>query len=187
MPTYGIGLIFNTNSYISFVTSYEFKLVAYIIVFASTFLLPAVGSILLLNNGYMKTITMESIEERRLPFLFTTVFYSTGYYILNSVLSLPGPIKLILIGANISVIIALIINLRWKISIHMIGIGGIIGAMCGLSYRLMIDLRFEISLLILCAGAVGYARLKLKAHHPSQVYAGFLLGVLSELILLLYF
>ena len=69
----------------------------------------------------------------------------------------------------------------------MIGIGGIVGAILGLSFRLMIDLSLIISLLILCAGAVGYARLSLEAHNPAQVYAGFFLGLISELILLMYF
>ena len=186
MPTYGITLIFNINSYLTFVTPYELKKAVYIITFVSTFLLPASSSYLLLARGYIKNLSMESFEERRLPFLLAATFYSLGYF-LCSLLPLPAPIRLMLLGANLTVIIALIINLKWKISVHMIGIGGILGAIIGLSYRLMIDLRFEITLLILCVGIVGYARLRLKAHDPSQVYAGFLLGVISELFLLVFF
>ena len=128
---------------------------------------------------------MEIREERQLPFIFSSLSYGFGYF-LGNMLPLPHPVKLMFIGANLSIVFALIINLKWKISVHMIGIGGVLGAIIGLSYRLLIDLRFEITLLILCAGFIAYARLKLKAHNPAQVYAGLLLGVFSELFLLLF-
>ena len=38
--------------------------------------------------------------------------------------------------------ITLIINFKWKISAHAIGVGGIAGAILGISYRLNIDLQF---------------------------------------------
>jgi membrane-associated phospholipid phosphatase len=38
---------------------------------------------------------------------------------------------------------------------------------------------------IFIAGLLGYARIRMNAHRPSQVYAGFLIGFVTQLILLL--
>ena len=45
-------------------------------------------------------------------------------------------------------------------------------------------LDYILALVMLMAGIVGYARLKLNAHTPAQVYSGFLLGVVVEIITL---
>jgi membrane-associated phospholipid phosphatase len=61
-----------------------------------------------------------------------------------------------------------------------------IAAIIGISFRLSIDLRFISMCSILIAGFVGFARLKLNAHSPSQVYTGFLLGFLVEFLLMIF-
>ncbi len=72
---------------------------------------------------------------------------------------------------------ALVINFFWKISLHLLGIGGVVGFV--LSYifffKVNILLVFVISLLI--AAFVAASRLRLNAHSPAQVYSGFLVGV----------
>ncbi|MCK4288907.1 MAG: hypothetical protein KAW86_06865, partial [Bacteroidales bacterium] len=88
-------------------------------------------------------------------------------------------------GATFLLIITLIINFFWKISIHMIGIGGMLGTLIGLSFLWMIDIPFLIILLILCSGITGFARLKLNAHNPAQVYTGFVIGTSFMLLLFL--
>ena len=59
----------------------------------------------------------------------------------------------------------------------MAGIGAVCGLLIGLAFRLNLDLTFQIIAAIACAGLVGYARLKLNSHKPSEVYLGFLAGV----------
>jgi len=58
----------------------------------------------------------------------------------------------------------------------MVGIGGIAGALTGISFRLNVDFVLLISALILLAGLIGYARLKLMSHRPIQIYTGYILG-----------
>ena len=93
---------------------------------------------------------------------------------------------LLILGAGISILFSFFINFFWKISAHAIGVGGIVGATLGISYRLMIDLRMILLFTIIAAGIVCYARLRLKAHEPTQVYAGFFLGMVTELVLMIF-
>ena len=87
-----------------------------------------------------------------------------------------------MIGALIILFIAHAITLRWKISIHMLGIGGLTGALIGLSQRFQYDHFIMISVVVLLAGFVGYARLKTNSHNFQQVYAGFIIGLIVEWI-----
>ena len=58
----------------------------------------------------------------------------------------------------------------------MIGVGGLVGMMLGMSERLTMDLNTLLILLFVIAGLVGFSRLKLNAHNPFQVYLGFVVG-----------
>lgn len=98
-----------------------------------------------------------------------------------------GWIKIFLLGSCVSVVLTLIINLFWKVSAHAIGIAGVVGAVIGLSLRIHYNLSPLIIMLISLFGLVGFARLKLLAHTPSQVYVGFLVGFASEITLYLLF
>jgi membrane-associated phospholipid phosphatase len=60
----------------------------------------------------------------------------------------------------------------------MVGWGGLVGLILSLSLRFNTDLVLFLILAILFSGIVGFARLKLTAHSPMQVYMGFLIGFL---------
>jgi phage shock protein PspC (stress-responsive transcriptional regulator) len=109
-----------------------------------------------------------------------------GFQLLTKIY-LPQSFLLLMIGAISAIGISLIITSRWKISIHMLGIGGVIGAIAGISQRFQFDHSILLIALILFAGLVGFARLKTKSHNYRQVYAGFILGVAVEWMVVLYF
>jgi membrane-associated phospholipid phosphatase len=69
----------------------------------------------------------------------------------------------------------------------MLGMGGIVGTIIGLILRYQIDAVPLVISLILISGLVGYSRLRLNAHTPLQVYAGFVLGtmILTGTVLIL--
>jgi hypothetical protein len=69
----------------------------------------------------------------------------------------------------------------------MLGIGGVIGAIIGISQRFQFDHSLLLIALILFAGAIGYARLKTNSHNYRQIYAGFILGVAVEWICVMHF
>ena len=74
----------------------------------------------------------------------------------------------------------------WKISLHLIGIGGVLGVFLALQI-IKGGLLNLIVALILVSGILAFARLKEKAHSPAQVYAGFLLGVFSEFFIVIIY
>ena len=186
MPTYGFLIIFFTNNYISTFTSAPIKLVIISITFIFTFVLPTVNALILLKMGRIKNLEMETLNERIIPYTSTVLYYFALFYLFYNA-EFPNIFKILILGAAISILLTIFISFKWKISAHTIGIGGIAGAALGIVYRLNLDMRSVLMLVVLFAGVVGYARLKLNAHTPAQVYFGFALGFLVELLLMIYY
>jgi hypothetical protein len=183
MPTYALLLIFRQSTYFSYTVSPEAKFATYAIVVLNTLLLPVILSYILVKRGWIKSLEMQKREERMAPFIANLVLMLLASYMIYK-LKLPRVFFLLTLGASAAIAIAVIINIKWKISIHMIGIGGLIGTFFGLSTFLLVDLRMSIIGFLLIAGLLGAARLTLAAHSPAQIYTGFIAGFLCEYLML---
>jgi hypothetical protein len=126
---------------------------------------------------------MQKREERILPYVTNLVLLLISAFLIYK-LQLHHVFFQMTLGAAAAVSVAIVVNIKWKISIHMIGIGCLIGTFFGLSTFLLIDLRMLIIFFLLIAGLLGVARVTLGAHRPSQVYTGFLVGFLCEYLFL---
>jgi membrane-associated phospholipid phosphatase len=84
-----------------------------------------------------------------------------------------------MLGASINLAIALVVSIWWKISLHMIGIGGLVGLFFALSTRIYFEITTYLIAAVAIAGIVAWARLRLNTHNPPQVYVGFILGWIS--------
>ncbi len=175
MPIYGTIILLNAGTWMSYTIFPALRNALYIVMFASTFLMPALTFILLLKRKEIHSLEMESRIERNIPYLSTLIFYIAGWYLLNK-LPLPRVFGNIIMGASLAIFIAFLINLRWKISIHMIALGGTAGMLFAFATLFNFQLSVPLILLLIIAGITGTARLMLNAHIPSQVYSGFLLG-----------
>jgi len=175
IPTLGFLLLLNSDFYFALLP-WSVKKFMLLTVFLSTCILPAL-SILILSMNPKFDIKMEKSTDRILPLLLSSVFYYLGYLILEQ---LPVyPIYNLFLIASILVQISLIVvSLKWKISAHSAAIGGLIGGISALSFRLHENAILVLSLLILVAGLVATSRLILLKHTNSQIYAGFSLGFL---------
>ena len=183
MPVYSFILVFQYNTYIAFSMPRQVKIALFAVLIFNTVLVPAFISYVLVKRGKVKTMQMVTKEERLLPFLATALFYILSSYLLYYI-PLPRIFFLILLGATITVVLGFLINTAWKISVHMMGIGGLLGILMGMSQRMLIDLRSPVIVGFLLAGVLGTARLRLEAHTATQLYIGFGLGFFVEFFLL---
>lgn len=179
MPFYAVLLVLNINTYLAFSISPYVQQLVITVVFVTTAALPVVTSVFLLQQGSIQSLEMESTKERRLPFVTAGLYFVLGYYLLL-LMPVPRIIPNMVLGAALSIFISWLINFKWKISIHMVGIGGLIGILVGISIRLGADLMVPISASVILAGLLGSARMRLGAHTESQVYAGLILGLTIE-------
>ena len=186
MPTYGFILILFTTNYISTFVPLAIRFFIIAITFIFTFLLPAINALVLLKMGKIKSLEMKTTEERLIPYGSAALYYFSLLYLFYNA-KFPVVFQIIILGASSVIILILLINSKWKISAHAAGIGGLVGAVLGIIYRLQIRMDLILFVVIIVAGLVAYARLKLDAHTPSQVYFGLLLGFLIQLSFVLLY
>ena len=150
----------------------------YIIVVVFTMLLPLITSLILKKIGFVSSLEMKDKKERRKPLLYSLIWMIIGFQFLK-VFQITPIISSIYIGAMIVIFLSLIITEKWKISLHLLGIGGATGAFIALNF---IDgnLFNFVLIFFFLSGILAYARLEEKSHTFSQVYIAFILGVFIE-------
>ena len=153
--------------------------------FIFTLLLPLVSVLLLLLSKKIKSVEMPLKEERILPIILTAIYMITGFFYLKEILVYAPIIKSIYLGALYIVLLSLIITKSWKISLHMLAVGGATGVFLILE-MLFGQSQYYLMFFIFLAGVVGFARYSLKAHNLKQIYTGFILGLCVMCISIIY-
>ncbi|QTN38000.1 hypothetical protein HZ996_02205 [Cryomorphaceae bacterium] len=172
MPTLGVLLI-NAYSPIQIPEEYYYLFVG--IVFAGTYILPALLVILMMLFGMVQSIELPNRQERSWPLLFSALAVYSTERILEHLYT-PVDILHFLQGITLSLAIGFFVNQVIKASVHVAGMGGLIGGVLGISVLSQINLFYLLGPLLLLAGFLGTTRIHLKAHQPSEVYIGFLVG-----------
>lgn len=196
VPTYMLLLLLLINPYLFGVSSPqdEGAKMLLLLVFLYTFFIPAVSFTVMYFLGMIDDIQVKDHHQRIGPYLVTGMLYLWVYYNFSKTGQLPPAYVSFMLGAVIALFLAFIINNFSKISAHAVGMGGLVGmviiSMLWFSYgTFTLELSsgpLEISMLhllmavIVAAGAVGTARLLLKAHEPSDVFGGYFIGFAAQ-------
>ena len=175
MPLAGIFILLSYGGWLSMLPTAS-KTTIYLIVLVTTLILPVSIMPVLLRTKVITNYRLTDKTERRIPLLLIALLYLIGAFSLQRV-DAPVILSLFLNGSSMVVLAVAIFNWRWKISIHMAGIGGLTGMVLAITMRWMLNEQRIIAILFLVAGLTGYARLKDDDHSPAQVYVGYLLGL----------
>jgi len=178
MPSYGVYLLLNNSV---FKINDKIALLVYVLVFLNTCLLPVFATVLLKKFGLVSSIQIEEQNERNTPYLIAFVFFASTWWLLRKA-PLPPFVAQLMFGASLAILLTGIINLKMKISAHLVGIGGLTGAFLTVGFDGFQDYTLFVICGIIIAGCLGWARLQLQAHTSKEVYSGFLLGIVCQLM-----
>jgi len=151
--------------------------------FFLTGLLPLTAIWLLMRKGEVTDLQIEDPKERTIPYLYAVLGFAFWNYLVIRILHAPDFLSFVAIGATVAIAVVAWINRFWKISAHLTGMGGLTGGL--MSYCLYIGAVPTWGTVLLWFGlswAVMLARLRLNAHTPLQVCAGWLLGITTTFI-----
>ena len=184
MPAYAFSLVLNFVPGVNNVTDPMQKIQLSKLIFGFTFFLPILSIIILKKMKLVSSYYMENTEERRFPLLIAIVCYYFLLQILERMYTHTILVKLLL-GAMLILFVAAIVSRFWKISLHMLGVGGVVGAFFAIQQNFSSNI-ILFNALIFCAGLVGFSRINENAHTLKQVYGGFLLGFILEKSIFLF-
>ena len=181
LPTAGLLIVFSLNTYISQTMTTSAQLFILAGVFINTVLLPLLFTLFLRWRNLVDSMELHSRKDRLVPFAFSMVLYFINYYLMKGI-PLPELFYSIFLGSSLAVTMGFILTFYTKISIHMIGMGGLTAGIYAVAqvYDLPI-VGFEM-LGLVASGLVGSARYILESHDLRQIYFGWITGFLTVYI-----
>jgi len=186
MPFYCMLVLFSLPTYLAYAFQFKFQLLIYAMVIITTFLMPTFSAIILFKRGAITDLYLNNRHERIVPFIVTALYYFLCYFLFTR-MPVPPIVTDVILGSAVAVSIAFAITLVWKISIHMIGIGGLFGMLIAVAGRLHSDITWPLILTAVVSGLLGSARLIAGKHNAIQIYSGFIIGTLVVFGVLTFF
>ena len=177
MPTYGVFVALWVS--VLCLLPYGRRAAVLLVCMGITCIIPLIFLSVLRHFKLVKDLHVEVREQRLIPYLFTVLCYAVAAYYLYYCHA-PQWFTMFMVGSAITVLLMALINLKWKISAHMAGIGGVVA----LIYQIHVmglsafDLLWLLCFAIIVAGALGSARMVLRRHDIWQVLAGAVVGFL---------
>lgn len=181
---YGLLIFFHSGLYISYLPQ-SMKKWIYIIVAVNTAIVPLSLTPIYLYRKIIASVQMENSQERIIPLIINAFLFYLTYYLLSRY-NTPDILRIYILAGAVCIFVAILISWRWKVSLHMLGIGALTGAVLFVSIRYRVNLNLYLILLILMSGLIGFSRLFLNAHNPFQIYLGYLVGFLISGTMLYY-
>ena len=178
-PTVGIILLF-TMTYLSMLP-WTVKFWVLAILYLFTVLMPLLGTYVYRRLRGWRRHALRYQEKRLVPYAIHLFCYLCCMHLLTQ-LHLPHFVTGIILVSLLIQVACIIINLRWKISMHSAGAGGIIGALVGYAMIFKFNPVWWLCVAILGAGLVMSSRMFLRQHTLAQVLCGTLVGIVCGYI-----
>ena len=185
MLVYGLAIIFSSPTLFGYLPV-EIKKLLFLIVLVNNVFLPISLLPIFMHWNIISSWTISDRKERTIPLILTTLLYSATSFIIFRY-QIPFFLKSYIFSAFFLSLIVTVINFWWKISLHSVGAGALLGIVLILSFRMHAPLVDYLILVIVIGGLVLSSRLRLNYHNPSQVWLGFLSGFLGLIVIMILF
>ena len=153
------------------------------IVYCFTILTPTITIFLFRKiNGFARQELSE--RKKRYVLILLTIISYVFCLLMMRKLNIPWYMTGIIFVSLVISIICILVNLKWKLSEHMAGMGGIIGGLVSFSALFSYNPVVWLCLFILIAGILGSARIVLGHHTLGEVLSGFVVGLVCSFLIL---
>ena len=185
VPLIGLYFLFKLPIFINYRLNEEYLYFIYIIFILNLVLAPLFISLYLKRQKIIKSLEMNEVKERSIPYLVSILFYIFTYFLLSKI-SFPSFYLSLFKAATITILLLFIFSLlKMKFSAHLAALGGFLGMLFLVNLYFKMDTNSLIAFTLIITGLVASARLALNAHGFKELFFGFLIGFLSQLSLII--
>ncbi|MBN1199604.1 MAG: hypothetical protein JXA23_09650 [Bacteroidales bacterium] len=175
IPTYLFLILLGFDPSFSVLLPLKMKWLVTGTILGTTVIFPLILILIMLRMKVITSLFLPRREERIFPLITIAIFYYVTFYLIRD-LYFPRNFQLFILGATLLAVITLLVNLFYRISMHMTALGAITGLFLSMTlhsggYSLVLFIGA-----VLISGLTGSARLKLNAHQPAEIYSGWLMG-----------
>ncbi|MGB9746491.1 MAG: hypothetical protein ACPLXM_06140 [Bacteroidales bacterium] len=183
-PLISLFILLYSGTYLSLITpSWKQRII--LIVALGTVFIPFSLLPLLYFRKLTEQVRFGKHRDRFLPLFFSTISYYFTYHVLQR-LAVPNILQILFLSATITVFVSMLITIFYRISLHTIAWGGLIGIFLALCFRFGMVFTPWLTGIIFLAGLSGYARLTMQAHKTGEIYAGYLTGFIVNFVLMFF-
>jgi hypothetical protein len=141
---------------------------------------PLITVLLLRAVGFIESLYLRTQKDRIIPYIASGIFFFWAYTVFKEQPQYPLVLTSFIFGIFLASSAALISNIYFKISMHAIGMGGLIGFFILLFKANSMLMTWPLCLALLVAGLVCSARLLINSHQPKDIYMGLFVGIVSQ-------
>lgn len=163
------------------ITDWQLKLRVFSVFWLTAFF-PAFAVFLLWRLKFSDSIYLRTQKERIIPYVISMFFYWWMYYLSRNFTDQPLALKFFYFGIFIASSIGLIVNNFMKVSLHAMGVSGLLMAVLLISFYYPINNFIWVALAILLAGVVVSARMIVSDHTKQELIIGFAIGIVTQLM-----
>ncbi len=168
-------------NYLKFLSwGYRMPLMAYLVllvtVFSFTILIPRISINLFRRLASLSRWQMSHRRYRHIQYFMTMMSYWICVLLMRN---MHAPVYLhgIVMAAFATQLVCALLNLRWKVSVYMAGMGGLLGIVVAFALVFNFNPVWAVCILLLLSGALGTSRMILCQHSLSQIIVGYLVGL----------
>jgi len=183
IPLYTIiFLVFFHPSYFAGFSEYDkYKLL--LTTTLNTVFFPAFAVLLMKGLGFIKSVFLHTQQDRIGPYLSAMIFYFWTAWVFFKFSPQPAPaIASFMTGVFITTVAGLLANIYFKISMHAMGAGGLLGFFLIIMQSNTMFMTWPLCIALLVAGLVCSSRLIISDHRPAEIYSGVLVGLLCQFV-----
>jgi hypothetical protein len=157
-----------------------------ILVVAQAFMMftffPIITTLLLKALKFIDSIQLPTQRDRIIPLIASMTWYFWIWHVWRNLADYPKELVALALGVFVASIIAMLANIKFKISLHAIAVGTMITFLVTIALQQSLHFAVYLSVAFIIAGLVCTARLLSGNHNTFEVYSGFLAGVGAQLI-----
>jgi len=147
------------------------------VVLCVSVLASALSILMMRRSKSISDLEVSVRKERFAPFMVVLLYQGLALWTVQGVPAYIPPGWFALLQAQLAVLaVAVLINLRFKASMHMMGTTGALGALTFFNRAHILGLDAWLPVLVLLCGAVAWARIRMGVHSVKEVLVGSLLG-----------
>jgi hypothetical protein len=114
--------------------------------------------------------------------IISNIFFFWAYLVFRNQPEIPTILTSFTFAVFISSSAALMANIYFKISMHAIGMGGVLGLFFVIMQQNNMLMTVPLSIAFLITGIVCTSRLIVSDHSTKEIYAGLLMGIVCQLV-----
>ncbi|MEO6541933.1 MAG: hypothetical protein ABIN74_13105 [Ferruginibacter sp.] len=147
----------------------------------NTVFFPAFAILVMKGLGFVKSIFLRTQQDRIGPYLSSMIFYFWAARVFFKFQPELTPVlATFMTGVFLTTAVALIANIFYKISMHAIGCGGMIGIFIIIMFSNTMLMTWPLSIALLITGIVCTSRLIVSDHTEKDIYLGLAVGLICQ-------